>query len=104
MASDEKYIIDLCDRVLGEAAKRQHKFDFLVGLPSQKSGKRRRLPVDAYYPGKHLVIEYHEYQHTNSVPLWNRITTCGLTRDAQRRRYDGFRRKLLPSCCHGDYR
>lgn len=48
-ASDEKYIIDLCDEVLGEQAKRQHTFDFLRGDPNS-AGKRRKLPVDAFYP------------------------------------------------------
>src|SRR5262249_21881770 len=96
MASDEKYIIDLCDRILGETAKRQYRFHFLLGFKSQKTGKRYRLPVDAYYPKKRLVIEYHEYQHTNPVALWNRITACGLTRDEQRRRYDRLRRRRLP--------
>ena len=54
------------------------------------------LPVDAYYPGKGLVIEYHELQHTKSVKFWNRMTACGLTRDQQRRRYDRRRAKVLP--------
>ena len=41
--SDEYYVIDLCDEVLGRKASRQHRFDFLTG----DTGKR--LPVDAYY-------------------------------------------------------
>jgi hypothetical protein len=44
MAKDEAYIIDLCDRVLGRKAVRQHPFDFLRGDPG------RPLRVDAYYP------------------------------------------------------
>jgi hypothetical protein len=31
MARDEAYIIDLCDRVIGMAALRQHRFAFLLG-------------------------------------------------------------------------
>lgn len=39
--SDESYVIDLCDEVLGIKASRQHKFDFLTGDTGH------RLPVDA---------------------------------------------------------
>src|SRR5262245_59731614 len=96
MASDETYILDICDHALGEKSKRQHRFDFLLGLPSLKTGKRSKLPVDAYYPNRSLVIEYHESQHTKSVAFWNRMTACGLSRDEQRKRYDEFRGTLLP--------
>ena len=48
---DEEYVIDLCDEVLGEAARRQYRFDFLRG------DANTRLPVDAYYPSRKLVIE-----------------------------------------------
>lgn len=50
--SDEHYVINLCDEVLGQHAARQHKFDFLKG-----DGENPRcLPVDAYYEGLKLVI------------------------------------------------
>ena len=42
-SSDEHYVIDLCDEVLGLKASRQHRFDFLKGDTGV------RLPVDAYY-------------------------------------------------------
>ncbi|WP_268979252.1 hypothetical protein [Streptomyces ureilyticus] len=29
--SDEAYVVDLCDQVLGETALTQHKFDWLLG-------------------------------------------------------------------------
>jgi hypothetical protein len=63
---DEAYIIDLCDKILGRRASRQHHFHFLVG----DTGKP--LPVDAYYPALSLAIEYHERQHTESVKLFDR--------------------------------
>ncbi|MEV0905093.1 hypothetical protein [Streptomyces hokutonensis] len=55
--SDEAYVLDLCDQLLGEPGLRQHRFDWLLGDPGS-NGQRRRLPVDAYWPGQHLVVEY----------------------------------------------
>lgn len=98
MASDETYILDICDRLLGMAGVRQHRFDFLLGLPSLKTGKVARLPVDAYYPAKKLVIEYHERQHSEEVPFFNKRTTAsGMKRGEQRALYDTFRVELLPA-------
>ncbi len=91
MSNDEVYVIDLCDRAFGEKAMRQHRFDFLIG----DSG--RMLPVDAYYPGRNLVVEYHEKQHSETVPIFdNKITVSGVSRGEQRIRYDQLRRDLLP--------
>ena len=92
--SDEYYVISLCNEVLNAEASQQHKFDFLKG----DSGVR--LPVDAYYEGYHLVIEYHECQHTESVSLFNKKeTVSGVCRDEQRRIYDERRMTELPK--HG---
>lgn len=96
MPSDEHYILDICDDLLGEKGERQKCFDFLLGLPSLKTSRCAKLPVDAYYRSKALVIEYHETQHTNSVAFWNKVTACGLTRDEQRQRYDKIRATDLP--------
>lgn len=90
-SSDEHYIIDLCDEVLGQRANRQHRFDFLRGDTGVT------LPVDAYYPGLDLVIEYHESQHTKSTPFFDRkATVSGVSRGEQRRIYDRRRQELLP--------
>lgn len=94
--SDECYVIDLCDEVLGYKASRQHRFDFLRG----DGDRGDKLPVDAYYPALNLVIEYYEKQHTESVALFNRDTTVsGVSRDEQRRIYDERRKEILPK--HG---
>lgn len=94
--SDEFYVIDLCDEVLGAKASRQHKFDFLRG--DGTSG--RMLPVDAYYPEFNLVVEYRERQHTESVALFDKkATVSGVSRGEQRRIYDQRRRDVLPK--HG---
>jgi hypothetical protein len=47
--SNETYVIDLCDEVLGAVALRQHSFDFLRG-DSGPGRQGKRLPVDAYTP------------------------------------------------------
>jgi len=93
---NEIYVIDLCDRVLNLKAFRGHRFEFLKGDPG-KNGRCRLLPVDAYYPELNLVIEYHERQHSEAVPLFDRKPTIsGITRAEQRRRYDQRRREILP--------
>jgi hypothetical protein len=52
-------VVDLLEELLGEPASRQHTFDWLVGDPGA-GGRRRRLPVDAYWPRLGLVVEYRE--------------------------------------------
>ena len=77
-----------------QKAHRQQKFDFLRGDTG------RRLPVDAYYPVLNLVIEFHERQHIEKVPFFDRKSTAsGVLRGEQRRIYDQRRRELLPK--HG---
>lgn len=92
--SDESYVIDLCDEVLNEKASRQHRFDFLKGDAGTK------LPVDAYYKSKNLVVEYNERQHTESVALFDKKKTIsGVSRGEQRKIYDKRRAEVLPQ--HG---
>ncbi|MCI9030719.1 MAG: hypothetical protein HFJ90_11060 [Muribaculaceae bacterium] len=92
--SDEHYVIDLCDEILAQTASRQHRFDFLRG----DSGKT--LPVDAYYSFLKLVIEYHESQHTESTPFFDKKqTVSGVSRGEQRQKYDQLRQEVLPK--HG---
>lgn len=89
--SDETYVIDICDEVLGLTASRQHRFDFLVGDTGTK------LPVDAYYKDLDLVVEYCESQHTESTPFFdNKPTVSGIPRGEQRKRYDRRRVEVLP--------
>lgn len=90
--SDEAYIIDLCDEILGIKASRQHYFDFLTGDTG------RKLPVDAFYERLNLVVEYCEKQHTEAVGFFDkRITASGISRGEQRKKYDERRRVLLPT-------
>lgn len=99
--SDESYVIDLCDEVLGERARRQHRFDWLLGDPDS-AGARATLPVDAYYPDHRLVVEYRERQHDEPVAHFDKpdvLTVSGVHRGEQRRIYDRRRDELIPS--HG---
>jgi len=90
--SDELYILDLCDSVLGQKGERQYTFPFLKG----DSGTLLR--VDAYYKDISLVIEYHERQHKESVPIFDEpLTVSGCDRGEQRTKYDQRRREILPA-------
>ena len=100
-SKDEEYIIDLCDRILGEISLKQHRFDFLTGDPNER-GYSAKLPVDAFYHSLKLVVEYREKQHTKSVKHFDkpdRITVSGVHRGEQRKIYDERRRDILPK--HG---
>lgn len=95
-ASDEVYVIGLCDTFLGLSAIRQHGFDFLRGDPGA-NGQGRTLPVDAWYAELDLVVEYRERQHSEAVALFDRrATVSGVCRSEQRRLYDQRRRDILP--------
>lgn len=99
--SDEAYVLELCDEVLGEVGARQHLFDWLLG-DAGKSGARRRLPVDGYWSGYGLVVEYRELQHDRATPHFDkpdRMTVSGVHRGEQRRLYDLRREELIPA--HG---
>lgn len=99
--SDEEYVIQLCEEVLGEPASRQHRFDWLLGDPGA-SGRRVRLPVDAYWQSLQLVVEYRELQHDQPTPFFDkpdRMTVSGVSRGEQRAIYDERRETELPA--HG---
>ncbi len=88
--SDEYYVINLCNKILGLTASQQYRFDFLRGDSGVK------LPVDAYYEELDLVIEYHEKQHSEKVPFFdNKNTVSGISRGVQRKIYDQRRLDIL---------
>lgn len=97
--SDEAYVIDLCDEILGELATRQHRFDWLLGDPG-RDGSQRQLPVDAYYSQLGMVVEYQERQHDEAIDHFDKpnvITVSGVHRGIQRRIYDARRAKEIPA-------
>lgn len=96
--SDEAYIIDICDRVLGQKASRGHRFPWLVGDELRPVS----LPVDAHYPALALVIEFLERQHSEAVKHFDKpdvMTVSGVHRGQQRALYDQRRREHIPA--HG---
>lgn len=96
--SDEHYVLDLCDEVLGTPGDRQARFDWLLGDASPTTGRAARLPVDGYWPRLRLVVEFQEKQHTEAVPLFDRrATVSGVTRGEQRRLYDQRKAELVPA-------
>lgn len=98
--SDEHYVLDLCDEVLGATGLRQARFDWLRGDVSPSSGRSARLPIDGYWPANELVVEFQEKQHTESVPIFDRrVTVSGIPRGEQRRLYDQRKAELIPA--HG---
>lgn len=95
---DETYALDLCDQVLGSHSVREAKFDWLLGDPG-RSGRCRKLPVDAYWPELSLVVEFWESQHEQPVPFFDKpdqVTVSGVPRAAQRALYDQRRLELIP--------
>lgn len=94
-------MIDLCNEILGERARRHHRFDWLLGDPGT-SGGRVRLPVDAYYRDHGLIVEYRERQHDEPVAHFDkpdRMTASGVHRGKQRKLYDRRREEQTPA--HG---
>ncbi|WP_060886165.1 hypothetical protein [Streptomyces caniscabiei] len=97
--SDETYVVGLCDRILGETALAQHRFDWLLGDPGV-SGRRAKLPVDAYWPGHRLVVEYRELQHDQPMAHFDKpdkLTVSGVHRGEQRALYDTRRDIEIPA-------
>lgn len=99
--SDEAYVLDLCDEVLGTAGSRQHRFDWLLGDPGM-TGRQVGLPVDAYWPDHNLVVEYRELQHDQPNRHFDkpeRLTVSGVHRGLRRALYGRRREELIPT--HG---
>ena len=97
--SDEAYVLDLCDDVLNERGQRQARFDWLRGDPG-RDGRARTLPVDGYWPGHGLVVEYRELQHDQPMPHFDkpdRLTVSGVHRGLQRALYDRRRDEQIPA-------
>lgn len=97
LPSDEHYVLDLCDEVLGTKGRRQATFDWLRGDPSPSRPRGTKLPVDGYWPDLDLVVEFQEEQHPMPSPFFDRRqTVSGVGRGEQRRVYDERKRRLIP--------
>ncbi|WP_219818452.1 hypothetical protein [Clavibacter michiganensis] len=95
--SDEHYVLNLCDEVLGVPCARQASFDWLRGDPSPSRPLGSKLPVDGYWSGLGLIVEFHEEQHYQPSKFFDRRqTVSGVGRGEQRRLYDARKRMLVP--------
>ncbi len=99
LLSDKYYVINLCDMVLKQSAKRQKRFDFLVGDLHKDGKTKTELPVDAFYAELNLVIEYKEAPEAEQTGYFNNQTertVSGINRAAQRIKYDKRKAAELP--------
>lgn len=100
--SDEHYILDLCDEVIGAKCSRQHRFEWLLGDASPVTARRVALPVDGYWEAERLVVEFAESQHEEPTPHFDKpdvMTVSGVHCGIQRAIYDDRRRVVIPE--HG---
>ena len=100
--NDAFYLLNICDELLGAPGSREHRFEWLVGDASPKTGHQRRLPVDSYWAPLGLVIEVMESQHYEPTKHFDKpdvLTGSGVHRGIQRRIYDERRAEMLPK--HG---
>lgn len=84
------YVIDLLTELLGEPPEREKRYAWALGDVSPKTGRAVRLPFDAVWESRRLIIEIDEDQHRNSVPIFDKpetMTVSGIPRDEQRALY-----------------
>jgi hypothetical protein len=96
--SDENYILNICDELLKLKSTRQHTFDFLRGDVHKNGITKTKLPVDAYYHKRNLVVEYHAKPLSKKQldpEMEERITVSGVSRSEQRIIYTKRIRKVL---------
>jgi len=103
LVSDEKYVLDICDSILGVNSKRQHKFKFLVGDKHKDGKSETKLPIDAYYEEFKLAIEYvaKPYEDEEVIVVKRKrsakkLTPSGVIRSEQRKIYDKRKQEVLP--------
>jgi hypothetical protein len=89
------YVISLLAELLGEVPEREKAFPWALGDVSQKTGRARRLPFDAVWESRRLIVEVDESQHREAVAFWDKphlMTVSGVARGEQRRLYDQRKR------------
>lgn len=100
--NDAFYSLNFCDDILGIKASREHRFDWLRGDLSARTGRAATLPVDGYWESLGLVVEVMESQHYLPTPHFDKpdvMTVSGVHRGLQRRLYDERKAELIPQ--HG---
>ena len=90
-----RYVLDLIDEILAEPGIREARFEWALGDVSEKTGRRVRLPFDAAWPDRRLIVEVDENQHREAVVFWDKpdvLTVSGIPRGRQRALYDERKR------------
>jgi len=96
------YVIGVLDEILGGGVEREKRYPWALGDRSDKTGRQARLPFDAVWEARRLVVEVDEDQHRRAVTFWDkpdRLTISGVDRRQQRRIYD--ERKRAAARSHG---
>jgi hypothetical protein len=89
------YVVGLVSELLGEQPEREKTYAWALGDVSAKTGLARRLPFDAVWETRRLIVEVDEDQHRRPVTFWDKphvITVSGVHRGEQRRLYDERKR------------
>jgi len=97
--NDAFYVLNLCDYILGIEASREHRFEWLRGDMSARTGRTATLPVDGYWEPLKLVVEVMESQHYKPTLHFDKpheLTVSGVHRGLQRRLYDERKAELIP--------
>ena len=96
------YVIGIFADVLNDKPEREKRYEWAVGDPSPKTKLRARLPFDAVWQSRKLIVEVDEDQHRKSIKHFDKpsiLTVSGVHRGDQRREYD--RRKREAARAHG---
>jgi hypothetical protein len=94
MGRSERYAVNLLEQLLGPA-EHGKRFEWATGDLSPKTGRAERLPFDAVWEDRKLIVEVDEEQHHEATPLFDkphRLTVNGVHRGEQRRIYDERKR------------
>jgi hypothetical protein len=75
LSPDARYVVDLADELIGEAGWREHRFRWLT---EDGTDGATPLPVDAYYPGPGLVVQYRERRERGDEERERLIPAHGL--------------------------
>lgn len=98
--SDEFYVLEHCDAVLGQRGRRQHRFDWLRADPLPNRRRGTALPVDSYWPDLELVVEFREQDpEAEGAEGSDALALANAHRGQQRRQHDQRRETEIPE--HG---
>ena len=96
--SDEKYLVDMINSLLGKKGSEKQTFDYLLGDLHQDGETRTELPVDLYFWELKLAIEFVNHPKTREQLIpekQKKMTVSGVTRAEQRVKYFDRKKKVL---------